>query len=326
MKHFFRKDGLLKILLLAAGALAICMAVGCSSQFAMPYDLNNLCYEYSMVSGSDGDYIVITKHTVSQSDVTIPDEINGVPVGGIGESAFAEEEMLQSVTIGRHIKNIGANAFGGCTALTSVRFSVSASDLQIGEYAFTDCTALSTVDIPDSVTSVGRGAFYGCRNLKEVTISETLSDIGGRAFADTPWLKKIAKKDKFVVVGNGVLIAYDGDKVDVKVPGSVKCISGAFAGNTTVKNVKLPKSVKRIGDMAFKGCESLETVTIPDGLESVGKDAFYGCTNLKWVILKDKVTAIGDDAFAYCGAAIYVNEGSAAEQYCIDHHLVYNIM
>lgn len=326
MKHFFRKDGLLKILLLTAGVWAICLTAGCSSQFAMPYDFNNLCYEYSMVSDSDGQYVVITKHTVSQSDVTIPNEIYGVPVKAIGESAFAQETALQSVTFGQNVKAIGANAFGGCTALAAVNFSVSASDLQIGEYAFTGCTALSTVDIPDNVTSVGRGAFYGCQSLKEVTLSENLSDIGGRAFADTPWLKKLSRTDTFVTVGDGVLIAYSGQQTDVKVPGSVKHISGAFAGNTKIKNVKLPKSVKSIGDMAFKGCESLETVTIPDNLESVGKDAFYGCTKLKWVIFKDKVTSIGDDAFAYCGAAIYVNEGSAVEAYCQKNDIAYCIM
>lgn len=325
---FCRKKGLwLRLGLLAAGMFVIGLLAGCTSQFVTPYDLNNLCFDYQMVSDSDnGSYIIITKHLVSQSDVNIPDEISGVPVRGIAPSVFAEEETLHSVTFGSEMKSIGANAFGNCPALTSVTFSVSASDMCIGEYAFTNCTALTAVEIPAGVTSVGRGAFYGCKALKDITVADTLSDIGGRAFAGTPWLKSAAKKDKFVTVGDGVLIAYTGDKVDVKIPGGVKHISGAFAGNTTVKNIKLHKKVRSIGDMAFKGCEALETVTIPDGLQSVGKDAFYGCTQLKWVILKDKVTFIGEDAFAYCGAAIYVNQGSAAEAYCIKHQIAYCIM
>lgn len=320
------RNCLIKLFLLAVSLAAIGCIIGCSSQFAAPFDFNNLYFDYSFVSDSDGQYIVITKLLVSQTDVTIPDAIYDIPVKGIGESAFADNEEIASVTFGSNIKSIGANSFGGCTALESISFSVSASDIQIGEYAFTNCTALKSVEIPDHVTSVGRGAFYGCKALKDVTISKHLTDIGGRAFAETKWLKEKLKDEDFVTVGDGVLIAYGGSKTDVTLPKKVKRISGAFAGNTKIENVKLTSKVQSIGDMAFMGCESLETITIPNKVESVGNGAFYGCTKLKWVILKENVTSIGEDAFTYCGAAIYVNEGSVAQKYCIDHDLVYNIM
>lgn len=327
MKHRgFRFAYAVKIFLMAAALAAIGCAAGCSSQFAAPFDFNNFYFDYSMVSNSDGQYIVITELLVSQTDITIPDTIYDIPVRGIGESAFADNPDITSVTFGSNITSIGANSFGGCTALESITFSVSASDIQIGEYAFTNCTALQSVEIPDNVTSVGRGAFYDCKALKDVTISKNLTDIGGRAFAGTKWLKAQTKEKDFVTAGDGILIAYGGSKTDVTLPKKVKQISGAFAGNTKIENVKLTSKVTNIGDMAFMGCESLETVTIPKSVESVGNGAFYGCKNLKWVILKDNVTSIGEDAFAYCGAAIYVNEGSAAQQYCIDHDLVYNIM
>ena len=322
----FRLFCAVKLFLMAAALAAVGCAVGCSSQFAAPFDFNNLYFDYEFVSNSDGQYIAITKFLVSQTDVTIPDAIYDIPVKAIGESAFAENEYITSVTFGSNVTSIGANSFGGCTALESITFSVSASDIQIGEYAFTNCTALQSVEIPDNVTSVGRGAFYDCKALKDVTISKKLTDIGGRAFAGTKWLKNKVKDEDFVTVGDGILIAYGGGKTDVTLPKKVKQISGAFAGNTKVENIKLTSKVTDIGDMAFMGCESLETVTIPNKVERVGNGAFYGCKNLKWVILKDNITSIGDDAFAYCSAAIYVKEGSYAEQYCIDRDLVYNIM
>lgn len=322
----FNRGRLIKILVLAASAFAICCAVGCSSQFAVPYDLNNLCYEYNMVSGSDGLYVSITKHIISQSDVKIPDTIYDVPVREIAESAFANDTNLKSVSFGSNIKSLGDNCFGGCTNLKSIDFSVSASDIHIGGYSFTGCTGLESVIIPDNVVSVGRGAFYGCSSLKNVTIPNSLIDIGGRAFADTPWLKTKAKKNEFVIVGDGVLIDYNGKSSEVKLPKKVKRISGAFAGNTKLKSVKLNTNARSIGDMAFMGCKSLETVAVPDGLEEIGNDAFYGCTNMKWLILKEKVNSIGDDAFGYCGALIYVEEGSKAEKYCIDKGMEYCIM
>lgn len=323
MKH---QHFIAKIFLLAASAVAVCFAVGCSSQFAAPFDFNNLYFEYSLVSDSDEQYIVITKHIVSQSDVTIPDTIYDIPVRQIGESAFADDTGLQSVTFGSNVKLVGTNSFGGCTALESITFSVSASDIQIGEYAFTACTGLQSVEIPENITSVGRGAFYGCTALKEVTVAKTLSDIGGRAFAETRWLKEKVKENDFITVGDGVLIAYSGEKTEVKLPKSVKRISGAFAGNTAIESLKLTSNVQEIGDMAFMGCESLTTVSIPKSVETIGSGAFYGCTNLERLIFKDTVKNIAPDALTYCGASLYVTSGSAAEQYCIANGIEYKIL
>lgn len=321
-KRIFHWNGVRLMMLLVPAAMLL--LAGCSSQFLRPYDLNNLCFAYDMVSGSDGEYVVITRHIVSQSDVVIPDTIYDLPVREVGESVFAGDPSVQSVTFGKNVRAIGANAFGGCASLKTISFSVSASDIAIGDYAFTGCAALEKVALPDSVTAVGRGAFYDCAALAELSLPEGLSDVGGRAFAGTPWLA--AQQKEFVTVGDGVLIAYNGKGGNVKLPKTVKSIAGAFAGNTGITDVKLHSKTVCIGDMAFKGCTALETVTVPDNLEAVGRDAFYGCTKLKWVILKEKVGSVGEGAFDHCGATVYVEQGSPAEQYCIDHKMEYCIL
>ena len=303
--------------------LLLGIIAGCTSGLAEPFDMSNLFYEYDTVSGSDGDYIVITKHLVSQSDVKIPDTIYDIPVREIADSTFAGDSKIQSVTFGKNMRRVGSNAFGSCPALTSVTFNVSMSD--IGEYAFRDCVLLQSVPIPANLNSIGRGAFFGCVSLDELTIPETMAHIGGRAFYGTAWMKA-QSETKYVIVGDGILIAYNGDKMELTIPKTVKQIAGAFAGNTAIESVKVGGGVTAIGDMSFMGCSSLKSVSIAFSVTEIGSNAFYGCLSLERIVLGDNIQSIGADALANCSAAIYVRQGSYAESYCKENGLDYFVM
>lgn len=318
MKFSFKKAFFVKALLIAASVAAIGLIVGCTSGFAEPFDINNIYFNYTTVSGSDGEYIVITKHIASQSDVRIPDTIYGIPVREIADSVFAEDQLIKSVTFGKNVRHIGSNAFGGCTNLESVSFNVSMTD--ISEYAFKECTSLTSAALPEMLETLGRGAFYDCRSLSEITVPQTVQKVGGRAFSGTKWLKAQSKK-KFVTVGDGILIAYNGDKEEVKLPKSTRQISGAFAGNTAIKKVTLNSGLVSVGDMAFMGCTSLQAVHLPASLQDIGANAFYGCGAMDQIILSEKILSIGGDAFTNCSAKLMVRKGSFAEQYCAQNGL-----
>ena len=66
--------------------------------------------------------------------------------------------------------------------------------------------------------------------------------------------------------------------------------------NSNLKSVKLPKTLKRIGDYAFIKCEGLKSIDIPSGVESIGEKAFYE-TGIKKVTLPSSVKEIGSYAF-----------------------------
>ena len=315
---FFSKANLFKALLVAVSAAAIGLIVGCTSGFAEPFDISNIYFNYTTVSGSDGEYVVITKHIASQSDVRIPDTIYGIPVREIADSVFAEDELIRSVTFGRNMRVIGSNAFGGCTNLQSVTFNVSMTD--IGDYAFKDCTSLPSAALPEKLETLGRGAFYHCQSLSDVTVPQGIQKVGGRAFSGTVWLSAQANH-KFVTVGDGILIAYNGDQEELKLPKSIRQIAGAFAGNTALKTVTLNSGLTSIGDMAFMGCTSLKEINMPASLSGIGDNAFYGCSSLEQIVLKENILSIGADAFTNCGAKLKVRKGSYAEQYCADNGL-----
>ena len=59
--------------------------------------------------------------------------------------------------------------------------------------------------------------------------------------------------------------------------------------------VKLPKTLKVIGDYAFKGSD-ISTTELPDGLTTIGYRAFYN-TRLPEAIIPETVTSIGEWAF-----------------------------
>lgn len=166
----------------------------------------------------------------------------------------------------------------------------------IGSDAFSGCINLTSVVIPDSVANIGSRAFDGCTNLTAVTIPDSVQEIGVDAFCDTPWLDSFS--EEFVVVGDGILIDYNGTKTDVVIPDTVKYISSGFYGNDNITHVSIPNTVTCIGDVAFSHCMYLTEVVIPDSVIEIKNGAFWGCGNLTSVTVPNSVKIIDGDALA----------------------------
>ena len=139
------------------------------------------------VESEDGVYIV--GYIGSETDVIIPDTINGVDVINICEYAFYSNDNITSVVIPDSVTTIGDYAFRDCTSLTSV--VIGGSVTTIGYFAFYYCTSLTSVVIPDSVTTIGSYAFEYCTSLTSVVIGDSVTTIGYSAFNDCRSLTSI---------------------------------------------------------------------------------------------------------------------------------------
>lgn len=65
--------------------------------------------------------------------------------------------------------------------------------------------------------------------------------------------------------------------VDLEIPGDVSQISEyAFAGNVSIRSVRISDAVTSIGSHAFYSCPELESVVLPAGLEEISKGLFWG--------------------------------------------------
>lgn len=102
------------------------------------------------------------------------------------------------------VANIGRDAFGDCTGLTSV--TIPDSVKYIGNNAFCGCTSMTSVTIPDSVTDIGFGAFQNCESLTSVTIFGGLWRIGSYAFSNCTNLTSITIPDSVMRIGDGAFL------------------------------------------------------------------------------------------------------------------------
>ncbi len=161
--------------------------------------------------------------------------------------------------------SIGAEAFYGCTGLTSI--TIPASVTSIEYYAFQGCSGLTNITIPSSVTSIGDYAFSGCSGLTSIAIPASVTSIGEGAFSGCTGLTSIT-----VAVGN---TTYHSSGNCIIETASKTLIAGC-------KNSVIPTdgSVTSIGDYAFSGCSGLTNITIPASVTSIGGYAFYDCSSL----------------------------------------------
>jgi hypothetical protein len=89
----------------------------------------------------------------------------------------------------------------------------------------------------------------------------------------------------------------------------------AFAFITDLEYIALPDNVVSFGMGAFRNCLSLRSVSIPSGtLKRIGNDCFYGCKKLECVVIGDDVIDIEDWAFRMCEHLSSVTIGDSVAQ------------
>lgn len=95
-----------------------------------------------------------------------------------------------------------------------------------------------------------------------------------------------------------------------------------FTNATKLQSVRLPRTLKQIGESAFRNCTSLSDINLSDidGLD-IGNNAFRGCTVLGHVDLS-RVAYIGENAFRECfNLTIGPVNGSIGEGAFKDTHI-----
>lgn len=160
--------------------------------------------------------------------------------------------------------------------------------------------------LPDNLVYIDDYAFSSLSPLNDVVIPDTLKETGVSAFEKSrhEWYKNLT--DEFAIVGDGLLIKYNGEhddfyfegsETDITIPEGVKCIGGSVFSGMYITSVTLPSTLEIIGTDAFAGNFTLESITIPENVEEISYGAFSGC-GLKEIVFNEGLKMIKGKAFA----------------------------
>lgn len=127
------------------------------------------------------EYGSLFKYHGVESILHIPEQVMSKRVKKITDRAFANNEFLNEVHIGKNVLHIGQRAFANCTNLREVVFQGSVKYIE--ESAFENCKSLTKVTLDKSVIHIGKHAFRNCKNLKQISIPNTVGFIDEEAFS-----------------------------------------------------------------------------------------------------------------------------------------------
>lgn len=159
--------------------------------------------------------------------------------------------------------------------------------------------------LPDKLVSIDDYAFESLSPVNDVVIPDTLKETGIYVFKNTKhqWYKNLT--EEFAIVGDGLLIKYNGEhndfyfedsKTDITIPEGVKSIGGSVFANMYITSVKLPSTLEIIGDSAFCGNFPLKSITVPSNVERIAYGAFSDC-GLEEVVFNEGLKVIEGKAF-----------------------------
>ena len=244
-------------------------------------------YKYYYTINADGRNATITNFrgpvdskNTGPYNITIPTELDDIPVTGIGNYAFFHLSALTNVTIPQGITSIGDAAFSDCDGLISATIE---EGVPTGTNMFNACDNLATVKLPESLTTIATGSFTYCPALNHVTIPDNVTTIGTSAFSLCNGLSDIT-------LGRGLTTIGDF----------------AFKNCDSLETIQLPSNLKKIGIDAFCECDILKSITLPDSVTDIGEDAFSSCPELESITIPENVTTIKSGTFDYCYRLKYI--------------------
>ena len=264
-----------------------------------------------MYSIGEDNTVTITGYNGSESELSIPDVIDGYTVTGIDSYAIFGTKLLTSVEIPSSVISIGTYAFKSCRNLLKIEVHQSnpVYTSENGVLFNKEKTDLITCpgglqgkyEIPSGVIRISERAFYGCSGLTDIEIPSSVTNIGNYVFSGCSGL------------------------IQIKLPTGVTVIGDfTFEGCSSLTRIEIPSSVTSIENGAFEGCSSLTQIEIPSSVTSIGGYAFSGCSSLTRIEISSNVTSIGVYAFWYCSSLLRIEVDQSNPEYTSEDGVLFN--
>lgn len=139
------------------------------------------------------------------------------------------------------------------------------------------------VEFPDNITItiLNDGIFKGHTELESVVIPDTVTQIGGFVFDGCTGLKSLTLppnlKDMWQYAFTRTSIE------EIEIPGSVRrIIPFTFNASKDLKKVIINEGTIEISAWAFKDCTALTDMYLPKSMEIIHEKAFEGCGDIQF--------------------------------------------
>ena len=242
----------------------------------------------------------------------------------ICEEAFKDCRKLRHVVLNEGLVSIRKDAFRNCTSLASIKFPSTL--IEIADCAFKSCSNLKKVVLNDGLQKLGDKAFGKCTSLKSIDLPPTLTLLGHYVLDDCVNLTEVVFNEERKGRKIGQLKVpehlkdqyemqqydYDGERVSYsnlnevvfhEEGGGLGCIEkGMFCDCKSLERIKLPSTIKGIGEDAFYGCVWLKDVVLNEECWRIDSQAFHGCMSLESMTLPpaSKFFMFEGSVFFYC--------------------------
>ncbi len=256
---------------------------------------------YEIVEGTS---VKITSYSGTETNVTIPSTIDGLPVTMVDEYAFKNNSTIETLKFGEYVTNIEFQAFYQMTKLKHLELPSSAQTF--GTLVLYGCDALQHLTI--SGDSNYELKYYFGNNVNYIpTTLETLEFSEGTLSLNFTLTHNDLGSVKHVIVPKSVEQIEEWtfrhpsnfNKITLPFVGKSRSASGnesrfgyifgfSYPNNYYADGFILPINLKEvivtdatnINQDAFKDCKHLTTITISDKLTNIGQNVFSGCSGL----------------------------------------------
>ena len=285
---------------IAKGALSDCSS------------LKEIVLPYVGGSASSNQYLgyIFGASSYSANSNYVPTSLRKVTVDGcssIAANAFYGCSKLTSITISNTVTSIGSAALSGCSSLESVTLpfvgssatATSASSTTLFGYIFGTTQYSGSTSITQYYSSSSSKTYYIPTSLTKVTVN------GGRIlYGAFSYLKIQELKLGSGIISIGLRMAYYCQslvRIDMSEVTVTDLPKDSFSEDSLLSDVVLSPYLKTIGDYAFNRCVSLTSIDLPDSVVSIGTKTFQ-CAELTSITLPDSVTELNSYAFNECAS------------------------
>ncbi len=205
-------------------------------------------------------------------------------------------------------------------AYNKEKFVVPDSVKIIDEAAFESCLNLVELDIGNAIL-VEDSALFNCTSLKKITIGSECKEFSPEKVKFCFALERIEvdPNNPYYKSVDGVLFNKSGEKLLIYPPakpdglysvpdGTSEISECAFFNVQNLTEVKLPDSVKYIGDHTFERCSKLQKIDLSRVIR-IGRSAFSCCEHLDNIIFNDNAV-LEDYSFSFCSELKNVELGN----------------